>query len=218
MPLPAASGLEWGLSFLGSIPSPARPGSTQGAHEAMAEDQKNFWTTVPGILTGLAALISAAAGLVAAFHAHSSSQTTNPQPNPTVIAQPATPGGTPGAANGDAVSYTGYWSGSAENLKMAVLNLQGSGTTFSGTLQRPCVGEGLFPIDSAVMQNGTLTVTISDLNRIARTKQTAAAIIFDLKAQDGKLTGTYNQGRRHEPITFTPGKQGCPAGAKERDS
>ena len=34
----------------------------------MSEDKKSFWTTLPGILTGFAAVISAVTGLVVALH------------------------------------------------------------------------------------------------------------------------------------------------------
>lgn len=190
----------------------------------MADDQKSFWTSVPGILTGLAAVITAAGGLIAAFHSHSSSQAANA---PTAVTQPASTAAATGTTSssgasssvGSAMSYTGFWSGSAQTLRMAVLNLEGSGTTVSGgTFQRPCVGDRLFPVSSVVGHGDSLTVTISDLGKVGKNKQPAPPIEFDLKAQDGKLTGTYIQGRHHEPIAFSPGKEGCPAGAKETDA
>ena len=187
----------------------------------MADDQKGFWTSIPGILTGLAALIAAATGLIAAFHTHNGGSTGN-NSTPAVVTPAAVPAGnTPGpaTASGSTVSYTGFWSGSADNLKMAVLNLQGSGSALiGGTFQRPCVGEALYAIDSAVLQGDALTITISQLNKTGKDKHPAPPIVFDLKAQAGKLTGTYLQGKRHEAITFTPGKQDCPAGVKETDS
>jgi hypothetical protein len=187
--------------------------------EAMADDQKGFWTSIPGILTGLATLIAATTGLIAAFHTHNSGSAGN-NSTPAVVTQPATAtGNTPAAGGGGTVSYTGFWSGSADNLKMAVLNLQGSGSALTGgTFQRPCVGEALFAIDSAVLQGDALTITISQLNKTGKDKHPAPPIVFDLKAQGGKLTGTYLQGKRRETITFTPGKQDCPAGAQGTDS
>jgi hypothetical protein len=186
----------------------------------MADDQKNFWVTIPGILTGLAAVIAAMTGLIAAFHSHSGGSAGN-NSTPAVVTQPATPTGntpTPAVAGGT-VSYTGFWSGSAENLKMAVLNLEGSGAALTGGIfERPCIGEALFPIDSAVLQGDGLTITISHLNKVGKDKHPAPPIVFDLKAQAGKLTGSYLQGKRREEITFTPGKQDCPAGVKETDS
>jgi hypothetical protein len=193
--------------------------------EAMADDQKGFWTSIPGILTGLATLIAATTGLIAAFHTHNSGSAGN-NSTPAVVTQPATPtGNTPAAGqnsasqNSASPGLAGFWSGSADNLKMAVLNLQGSGSALTGgTFQRPCVGEALFAIDSAVLQGDALTITISQLNKTGKDKHPAPPIVFDLKAQGGKLTGTYLQGKRRETITFTPGKQDCPAGAQGTDS
>jgi hypothetical protein len=36
----------------------------------MSDDKPSFWTTLPGILTGLAALLTAIAGLFAIHHKH----------------------------------------------------------------------------------------------------------------------------------------------------
>jgi hypothetical protein len=93
---------------------------------------------------------------------------------------------------------------------MAVLNLDAK------TFQRPCVSDRLFDIDSAVWQGSTLTVIISRLGE-GKHHEPAAPVEFDLTQKDGKLTGTYVQAKKHSPITLTPGKQGCPAGATEKD-
>ncbi len=183
----------------------------------MADDQKNFWTTIPGILTGLAAVIAATTGLIAAFHSHSGSQGGS-TPTPAVVTQPAAPSNPtsgPTPASGGPAAYTGFWSGSAKNLKMAVLDLESNGPTISGTFQRPCASAGLFNISAVNVQGDNVTVTISGLSHAGKPM---APIEFDLKAQDGKLAGTYLQGKRREEITFTRGRQDCPAGATGTDS
>jgi len=51
---------------------------------AMGEDsKKSFWTSVPGILTGIAAIIVAVGGIITALHVASPSPETSPSPVPT---------------------------------------------------------------------------------------------------------------------------------------
>jgi hypothetical protein len=179
----------------------------------MADDQKSFWTTLPGLFTGLAALISAAAGLIAVFNAHPS--TPAPQPTPPVVTQniPPVTKGTPVRPN--QTMLTGFWSGSTEGLKMAVLNLEGAGPNLSGTFERPCVSNRVYDIESAIHQGANLTVTIAHLPPARKNQPPPAPIEMDLKHEGGKLTGTFNQGNRHSPITLTPGRQTCPTGQNE---
>jgi hypothetical protein len=182
----------------------------------MADDQKPFWSSLPGILTGIAALLTAATGLIAAFHGHNKSQD-SAQSAPPAITQPATPSpATPSSP--DVNTVTGFWSGSAESLKMAVLNLNGSGSTLHGTFQRPCVSPRIFDIDSASWEGSTLVVTVSQLGNDKKTHAPAPPVQFDLQLKDGKLAGNFIRLKRQEPITFTSGKQECPAGASEQDS
>jgi hypothetical protein len=188
----------------------------QGAHRAMADDKQPFWSSIPGILTGIAALLTAATGLIAAFHSHSKSQA-NAQTTPSTITQPATPASAP-QLPADPNGVAGFWSGSAEDLKMGVLNLVGSGSTLHGTFQRPCVSPRIFDIDAASWQGDTLVVTISQLGVDKKTHKPAPPVEFDLQLKTGKLSGTYTRGKHQVPITFASGKQGCPAGADEQES
>jgi hypothetical protein len=53
-----------------------------------AQNKPSFWTTLPGILTGVAALITAVGGLLVAVHYHGPNA--KPQDDPTVVGQPKT--------------------------------------------------------------------------------------------------------------------------------
>jgi hypothetical protein len=179
----------------------------------MAEDKQPFWSSIPGILTGIAALVTAATGLIAAFHGHSKPEDKR-QTAPPAVVQPAAPA----PADADANGVAGFWSGSAEGLKMGVLNLMGSGTILHGTYQRPCVSPRIFDIDAASWQGNDLVVTISQLGIDKKTHSPAPPVQFDLQLKDGKLSGTYTRLKRQVPITLTSGRQDCPAGVTEQDS
>jgi hypothetical protein len=55
---------------------------------AEAQNKPSFWATLPGILTGVAALITAVGGLLVAVHYHGLNA--KPQDDPTVVDQPKT--------------------------------------------------------------------------------------------------------------------------------
>jgi hypothetical protein len=191
----------------------------------MADDPKSFWSSAPGLLTGLAAILTAATGLLAAFHGHNGgrrptpvnasqrtqSQATQSQATPAAVTPVAA---TQSQASGAPSSFAGFWSGTPNGSRWnAVLNLEQSGGTFHGTFEDPCQFQGVRPIDSAVLQGNTMVVTISKLGTNKKTGQPMQPMEFDIQYQNGNLTGTYNQGVHHSDVTFTPGRQGCPAGS-----
>lgn len=69
-----------------------------------SEAKQSFWSTIPGILTGVAALLTAVTGLFLAFNHQQSSTSSNEHPTPTAISSPAA--GTPLTSNAGLQSAT----------------------------------------------------------------------------------------------------------------
>jgi hypothetical protein len=182
----------------------------------MADDQKSFWSSIPGILTGLAALITAAAGLLAAFsHFHSGPSSA---PAPSTVSAPAStaPASTSAPASTAAAGSTalptsivGSWSGVPNGSRwLALLNIAQASSGFSGTFEDPCHFAGSRPIDVITPEGNGYALTISKLGKHPN-GEPFAPIIFNLQLQNGTLLGTYNQGEHHSNVIFSPGRRPC---------
>jgi hypothetical protein len=80
---------------------------------ADSENKPNFWTTMPGFLTGLAAVLTAVTGLLVVMHPHGSSESKD---KPAVTASPSD---APGAAsNGAGAVPTGAGGTSVSSAAM----------------------------------------------------------------------------------------------------
>ena len=55
------------------------------------DNKKSFWTSLPGILTGVAAVIVAVGGILAAYNNIAPSQNSSPNPQPTTLPTPTIP-------------------------------------------------------------------------------------------------------------------------------
>jgi len=118
----------------------------------MGEDsKKSFWTSVPGILTGIAAIIVAVGGIITALHVVPTSPEPTPSPSPipttSSTSQPVCGAQLPG------VNLSGDWNwvGTNNGITQSGLFTFNSGCTYTNTAKSGFTGkdEGVFIIGSS---------------------------------------------------------------------
>lgn len=117
-------------------------------------EKKNFWQTVPGVITGLAAILTAIVGLIPIL---TSGNNDNPQPD-----QSASP--TPGSSSANAGSSSSNSTGAAPRAVVAPRSLDfgrlGSGRTAQETVTVANSGGEYLVIDSATIEGRSDTFSV----------------------------------------------------------
>jgi len=117
----------------------------------MGEDnKKSFWTSMPGILTGIAAIIVAVGGIITALYVAPSSHEPTPSPSPSPMPTPSPTSQPVCGAQLPVVDLSGSWNwiGTNNGIAQSGLFTFKSGCTYSNTAKSGFTGtdEGVFII------------------------------------------------------------------------
>ncbi len=179
------------------------------------KDGGSFWTSIPGILTGTAALVTAITALYVALHPAPTVQSANPVASQTT-AQPAQNTPQPQAAtpkkplalhpvndNPAGRAIAGDWYGLPDQTPLLmVLRIQGSNSNLSATFQSPCQMPTRFPVDSITLNGNTLRFLVSF--------QGGVPLHFEGTVTDNKIEGReWQEGVQTSPVTLTRNVLAC---------
>ena len=130
----------------------------------MTEDsQKSFWTSVPGVLTGIAAVIGALGGILAVLHV----VPTSPEPTPSPLPVPTPPITSQSVCGAQlpGVNLFGSWNwvGTNNGIAQSGLATFKSGCTYSNTAKFGFTGN-----DDGVFIIGDSPATIKLQNKVGK--------------------------------------------------
>lgn len=148
------------------------------------KNQGSFWTSFPGVLTGLGTLITALTGLFTLMHSQGASQV-------------------PSHLSSDQ-ALVGDWYGKPDRLPLIlVLHFAEQNSILSATLDSPCQKVNDLVVHSLDLSNGAL--------KFAAPVPGAPLFHFEGRIVDGRIEGDeWQEGWMASRVTFTRNPLPCP--------